>query len=196
MRIKTYNLILIATLLFVLLAAITVQADSTTNREYQIKAAFLYNFINFIDWPNENKDENKDNPIYIGILGKNPFGNSFEPIKDKQVKDRVVIVKHFENLDNLKHCYANEGEQKQCYLLYISSSEKENLNEIIEFINGKSILTVGDMKNFLESGGIINFLMEDNKVCFEINKTAAEKAKLIIRSKLLRLAKRVIPEQK
>lgn len=194
MRIKTYNLLKIAALLFILSAAVMVRADSTTNREYQIKAAFLYNFINFIDWPNENSDGNKDNPIYIGILGKNPFGNSFEPIKDKQVKDRNVVVKHFENLNALKKCITNEDKQKQCYLLYVSSSEKENINEIFEFVNEKSILTVGDMKNFLESGGIINFLMEDNKVCFEINKAAAEKAKLSIRSKLLRLAKRVVPE--
>ena len=194
MRIKNNNLIMIAALLFMLPAAVTVHADSTSNREYQIKAAFLYNFINFIDWPDENSKENKDNPIYIGILGKNPFGNSFEPIKDKQVKDRNVVVKHFENLDTLKNCVAKEDKQKQCYLLYISSSEKEHLKEIIEFVDGKSILTVGDMTNFLESGGMVNFLMEDNKVCFEINKAAAEKAKLNIRSKLLRLAKRVIPE--
>lgn len=197
MKVKAYNSIISIVIACSLLVTVQARADSASSREYQVKAAFLYNFINFIDWPDEN-DENTDtdkkNPIVIGILGKNPFGNAFEPIKDKEVKDRKVTVKHFKNLEELKKIIESSTAAQQCHLLYISSSEKENLKNILNLIKDKSILTVGDTENFLESGGIINFLMEDNKVCFEINKTAAERAKLKIRSKLLRLAKRVIPE--
>ena len=194
MKNKVHNLIIFFVITCSSLIAVQVRADSTSSREYQVKAAFLYNFINFIDWPEENKDTDKKNPIVIGIIGKNPFGNAFEPIKDKEVKDRKVVVKQFENLEELKKIIENSTVTQQCHLLYISSSEKENFKRILDLTKDKSILTVGDTTNFLESGGIINFLMEDNKVCFEINKTAAERAKLKIRSKLLRLAKRVIPE--
>ena len=194
MKAKAYNLIILIVIACSSLVAVQVRADSTSSREYQVKAAFLYNFINFIDWPEENINTDKKNPIVIGIIGKNPFGNAFEPIKDKEVKDRKVTVKQFENLEELKKTIENSTAAQQCHLLYISSSEKENLKKILDLIKDKSILTVGDTEHFLESEGIINFLMEDNKVCFEINKTAAERAKLKIRSKLLRLAKRVIPE--
>ncbi len=194
MKAKVYNLITLIVIVCSSLITVQVRADSTSSREYQVKAAFLYNFINFIDWPEENINADKKNPIVIGIIGKNPFGNAFEPIKDKEVKDRKVLVKQFENLEELKKAIENNTAAQQCHLLYVSPSEKENLKKIIDLIKDKSILTVGDTANFLDSGGIINFLMEDNKVCFEVNKTAAERAKLKIRSKLLRLAKRVIPE--
>ena len=79
--------------------------------------------------------------------------------------------------------------------MFVCSSEKENLTEIINSVKKHSVLTVGEMKGFLKSGGVINFLMEAKKVRFEINITAAKRAKLELRSKLLRLAKRVVKEK-
>jgi len=80
-------------------------------------------------------------------------------------------------------------------VLYVCASEKEHLKEIINIVEGSSVLTVGDTDGFLEAGGIINLLIEDKKVRFEVNVTAAEKANLQIRSQLLRLAKRVVKEK-
>lgn len=197
MKIKTYIFVIIV---FSMFACPQTLADSASAREYQLKAAFLYNFIMFIDWP-EEKMSADGQPITIGVIGKDPFESAFEPIKDKQAKDRKVIVKRFKGLEDLKKSGPDAmnkelEEIRKCQLLFICSSEKSALKEIINLVNGYNILTVGDMQGFLESGGgIINFVMEDDKIRFEINAVAAVQAKLEIRSQLLRLAKRVIEDK-
>jgi hypothetical protein len=176
-----------------------IEADSAANREYQIKAAFLYNFVKFVDWPaEETADVNQ--PIIIGILGTDPFGDAFEPVKDTHVKGRKVSVERFKSLGELK----KDGEQaeselrsqinaiRKCHLLFICSSEKGHLGEIIESLKGMPVLTISELDDFAESGGIIELTMEEEKVRFEINLHVAEKADLKIRSQLLRLAKKVI----
>ncbi len=194
MRIRVYNLIILTLVLF---AAETL-ADSEASREYQIKAAFLYNFIKFVDWPDETSASDK--PIIIGIIGKDPFGGAFEPMKDKPAKERQVIVKRFKGLDELEKSSQLDKSGKhpqiedirECKLLFICSSEKEKLKETLDLLKDYSVLTVADMPGFLESGGMVNFVIEENKISFEINAAAAEQAKLKIRSQLLRLAKRVV----
>lgn len=179
--------------------ALKATADSPTSQEYQVKAAFLYNFLQFADWP-EEKLADSNEPIIIGIIGNNPFGNAFEPVKDKKVKGRAVVIKRFNGLEELKKSAdKNKPESVQetetltkCHLLFICSSEQKNLKEIIDTVKDRSVLTVGEMEGFLESGGIINWFVEDKKIRFEINTAAAERAKLKIRSNLLRLAKRVV----
>ncbi len=199
MKIRAYIFI------FVILALLAVQqmrGDSASNHEYeyQVKAAFLYNFIMFVDWPPE-KTLGSDEPIIIGVIGKDPFGNAFEPVKDKQVNGRKVIVKQFKGLEEIKKSdkagMDKEFEEiRKCHLLFICSSEKGVSKEITELVKDYSVLTVGDVPGFIESGGgIINFVLEEEKVRFEINKTNAEQCKLQIRSQLLRLAKRVIGEK-
>lgn len=173
--------------------------DNAAQPEYQIKAAFIYNFIKFVDWPKEKVAESNE-PVTIGIVGKDPFGNAFAPVKDKEDKGRKVLIKRFKPIEELK----KSGEKdksllereieslRKCHLLFICSSEEKSINEIINLVKDHSVLTIGDMQGFLESGGIINFVMEEKKVRFEINVTAAKRAKLKIRSQLLRLAKRVV----
>ena len=93
MRIRAYNVIVLALALFMAAIALrAVAADSTSSQEYQVKAAFLYNFIKFVDWP-EEKTADSNEPITIGIIGNDPFGNAFEPIKDKKVKERTRCYK-------------------------------------------------------------------------------------------------------
>ena len=172
-------------------------AESETSREYQIKAAFLFNFFKFVDWP-EEKTVDSNEPFTIGVIGTDPFGKSLEPIKEKEVKGRKVVIKQIKNLKKKESSKNNKDvieALRKCHLLFICSSEKENLLTIIEALKDASVLTVGETAGFLESGGIINFLMEDKKVCFEINNFAAKQASLKIRSKLLRLARRVIEEK-
>ena len=186
--------------IFLAFATSQSRADSESVREYQLKAAFLYNFLMFTDWP-EEKMSSDDKPIIIGIMGKDPFENAFEPIKDKDAKNRKVIVKRFKGLEDLKKSGSNAmnkeiEEIRKCHLLFICNSEKPVLKEIINLISGYNILTVGDMQGFLESGGgVINFVVEEGKIRFEINAIAAAQAKLQIRSQLLRLARRVIEEK-
>jgi hypothetical protein len=178
------------------------RADPAQSPEYQVKAAFLYNFIKFVDWP-EEKLADSNEPIVIGIIGKNPFGDAFEAIKDKSVKDRKVVITYLKGLDELKKSGQTDDAKlhpqieaiRKCHLLFICQSEKENLKETMNLVKGYSILTVGDTQGFLESGGIVNFVVEANKVRFEIGISAAKRAKLQIRSQLLRLAKEVVEEK-
>jgi hypothetical protein len=174
-------------------------ADIAPSREYQIKAAFLYNFIKFVDWP-KNKMPEPNEPIILGIIGKDPFGNTFELVKDKQIKGRKLLVKRFKSIVGLKRrgesgkreLYWRMEALKKCHLLFVCSSEKEAFKDIVNALKNQPILTVGDSKDFFKADGIINFVMEKKKLRFEINMTCAKKAELKIRSQLLRLAKRVI----
>jgi hypothetical protein len=199
MRTRVYNLIVLSSVLFMAVTAPKALAESSPSQEYQVKAAFLYNFLQFVDWP-EEKLVDSNEPIIIGIIGNDPFGSAFEPIKDKKVKGRAVVIKHFKGLEELKKSAEKdmpESSQEmepltKCHLLFICPSEQKNLKEIIDTVKDQSILTVGEMEGFLENGGIINWFVEEKKIRFEINTAAAERAKLKIRSNLLRLAKRVV----
>jgi hypothetical protein len=188
------------TMIILLIITASVCAESTEiNREYRLKAAFLYNFIKFVDWPAE-KTEDSNEPITIGIIGKDPFGNTFEPLKGKLIKNREVLIKRFKSLEELKKAGENDksGLDAQiraiwkCHLLFICSSELKSLDEIIKLVKGQSVLTVGEMSDFLKAGGIINFLRESNIICFEMNVSGAKSDNLKISSKLLKLAKKVI----
>ncbi len=175
------------------------KSQSQSSRSYQIfklKAAFLYNFIRFVEWP-EEKMSNEGKPIVIGIIGKDSFGNVLEPLKGKKIKGRKVILKRFKSFGEIKQLDENTQKKElkaigQSHLLFVCNSEKSHISELTKSIREYNILTVGDMKNFLENGGIINFTMEQNKIRFDVNVTAAKDSNLKIRSQLLRLAKTVI----
>lgn len=201
MRIKVYILIVLMLALFVAPTAIKAEAESAQSLEYQVKAAFLYNFFQFVDWP-EEKPADSNKPVTIGIIGKDPFGDAFGPLKDKKVKGRSVVIKRFKSFEELKKSTEKDKPESgqeietltECYLLFICSSEQKNLKEIIDTVKDHSVLTVGEMEGFLEAGGIIRWFVEEKKIRFEINITAAEHAKLKMRSELLRLAKRIVKE--
>ena len=179
--------------------------DVARKREYKIKAAFLYNFIKFVDWP-EGKVVNGD-VITIGIIGNNPFGQAFEPVKGKKIKDRELVVKQFPGLEQYKteaedktkyeeeYCAEYKSALEKCHVLFISSSEKDYVKVITSIVKDSSVLTVSELKDFLNNKGVIKLLMEEKKVRFKINVTAARQAKLKVRSQLLRLAKEIVEEQ-
>jgi len=152
-----------------------VLAQSLSSREYEIKAAYLYNFIKYVDWPSYG-----DN-ITIGVLGGNPFGTALAPLNGKIVKGRRLLIKE---LDSLR-------EAQKCQIIFVSSSEKQRLQEIFENLKFARVLTVGETEGFATSGGMINFVEENNKVHFEINADAARRTGLTISSELLKLAKLV-----
>ena len=189
MKIRSY-IFLLTLFSLVFEAAPPVCANSEVSKEYQIKAAFLYNFIRFVDWPKEKLTDEK--AITIGIVGKNPFGKAFEPLKDKKARDKKVLVKQFPNVEVSKLSSKQIQALRKCHVLFLCRSEAKHFRKIMQSVKGHSVLFVGDAENFLESGGMINFIKENEKVRFEINNKAAKEARLDIRSKLLRLAKRVI----
>jgi hypothetical protein len=146
--------------------------------EYQVKAAFLFNFAKFVEWPSEAfSDANA--PLVITIFGDDPFNGSLEAVKGKLVNNRKLAIRHVREIQDI-------GKSN---VLFVSPSAKKDLVSILAALQGQSVLTVGEVGIFTQSGGIINFLKEDNKVRFEVNVSAADRAGLKISSRLLALAK-------
>lgn len=161
-----------------LLAVGGVSAQDSAPTEYQIKAAFLYNFAKFVEWPPAVFSET-NSPIVIGILGENPFGNDLvKTVRDKTLNNRPLVIKEFHS----------PVEATNCHILFISTSEKARLPQILEALREVSVLTVGETDRFTEAGGMINFVREGNKIRFQINEVAAKSAGLKVSSKLLSLA--------
>lgn len=151
--------------------------------EYQVKAVFLYNFTQFVEWP-ANAFPEPNTPLVIGILGQDPFGQYLdETVKGEKVNEHPLIVKRFRTIDEIR----------QCHILFINVSEKNELAAIFENLRSQNILTVGDAANFSKQGGIVRFFNEKNKTRIRINLEAAKNADLTISSKLLRLAEVVNP---
>lgn len=146
--------------------------------EYQVKAAFLFNFAKFVDWPPASFTDTNA-PFVVGVLGKNVFGDALEQtIRDRRVRNREF---EFKNLTSV-------AEASHCHILFISPSEKEDLTKIIKSLNNASVLTVSETDGFIKAGGMINFTIQDSKIRFQINDLAVKKAGLQISSKLLSLA--------
>jgi hypothetical protein len=146
--------------------------------EYEVKAAFLYNFIKYTEWP-QKAFPSPDTPLTIGVVGEDPFRNLLDrAVEGKTFNGRKLIVKRFETPQNLK----------TCHLVFIGSSERGRLDQLLADLKGASVLTVSETEKFAERGGVINFTMLGEKVRFEINIKAAESAGLKISSKLLSVA--------
>jgi hypothetical protein len=150
--------------------------------EYRVKAVFLYNFLQFIEWPANN------NPgLTICILGDDPFGNDIDGILNETVNKRKLSVKYIPS---------DYSELKKCNLVFISHSEKDHLSEILQETREYPIVTISDTVGFAERGVMINFYLQENKIRFEINKDTASRSGIRISSKLLNLAKIVGNGQK
>ena len=154
------------------------QARPQVHDEYQVKADCLYNFAKFVEWPAQAFPDNRA-PVIIGVVGEDPFGSKIEQaINGKFANGRRMGVKRFPNLKSLTFCH----------ILFIGSSEKNNLQQVIAAA-GAGALTVGETERFTQDGGIINFAIVGSKVHFEINQAAAERAGLRISAKLLSLSR-------
>src|SRR5277367_5860694 len=142
-------------------------AQSAKQREYEIKAAYLYNFIRYIDWPPDTLPP-AGGKIVIGIVGDNPFGAAIDPLNGKQIKGCTLAVKQIVDTKVLE----------ECQILFICASEKLRLQEIFGELKESKALTVGEIDGFASKGGIINFIYERNRVRFEINPDTAKRAGL------------------
>jgi len=153
-------------------------AHAQTPSEYQLKAAFIYNFAKFVEWPSAFGDPSA--PIVVGILGNDPFGSDIEQaMNGKTVEGRRVVIKRFPNLQSLA----------PCHILFVSSSQRSNLPQIFAAVAGSGVLTVGETDRFAEAGGVIHLGMNEGRVRLVINQAAAERSRLKISAKLLSLAR-------
>lgn len=147
------------------------------SREYDLKAAFLYNFVTFVEWPKDALPEGK--PLVIGILGQDPFGATLDEIvAGEKVRQSPLEVRRCRSVE----------EARQCHIVFISASEAARLPAIMQELRTRPVLTVADMAHFLDAGGIIAFTT-DGRVQLHISPAAARRAGLSISSKLLRVAK-------
>ena len=170
------RILLLISVLFTMFRVPSTWADETVSSEYLVKAAFLYNFAKFVDWP-EGSFHHDDSPLTILVYGENPFGEAFGSLKGKTVKGRKLIIKHYSGLIDLE----------RCHIMFISSSEEKYVPSIIKKIKGKNILSVADMDGFAQRGGMINLIKTADRLRIEINAGAAELAGMSISSKLLNL---------
>jgi hypothetical protein len=155
-------------------------AELSRPAEYELKAAFLYNFIKFTEWPPEELGKG-DSPFIIGVLGKDPFGAALDKvIQGEIIHHKPVVARRFARMDEAA---------ATSHVLFISSSEENNLAGLLKVLGGQSVLTVGEMENFAQRGGIICLKKENNRIVFEINLEAAKRAKLSMNAQLLKLAK-------
>jgi hypothetical protein len=156
-----------------------IQAQNGAPSEYEVKAAYIFNFAKFIEWPSY-LFPNNNNQFIIGILGSDPFGESFEKIINKRlVHGKTVEIKRIKNL----------SENESYHILFISSSEKKKIKYILKSLEEMPILTIGEVSEFNYYGGIIQFILEENSVLFRLNADAARTAGLSISSQLLEVAR-------
>lgn len=147
--------------------------------EYEIKAAFLYNFANFVEWPGKVAADS-NGTLVIGVYGDDPFGDALDQtVAGKTINGRRIEIKRFRSVRDLK----------PCHILYISASEDGHTGRILDAIADWHVLTVGETDGFARGGGIIGFVVEDKKVKFEISTDNAKRAGIRVSSKLLKLAK-------
>jgi hypothetical protein len=168
---------ILALLLFFIGLAFNTLAQAPPS-EYQIKAAFLFNFAKFVEWPPGAFPET-NSPIVVGVLGNNVFGDELE----KTIRDKTINNHPFQFLE-----VTSAAEATHCHILFISPSEKDNLRKIVDNLHNASVLTVSETDGFIPAGGMINFLIVNSKIRFQINDKAARNARLRISSKLLSLA--------
>lgn len=177
MRIKAVK-VLCATLAIFLLCGMQASKTEDPPTEYQLKAVFLFNFTQFVAWP-ANAFENDKDPFVIGILGGNPYGNFLEEtVRGESVNGHRIIVRRYDNIEDIK----------ACHILYVNLKKQDELEDTLAKLRNRNILTVGDTSKFTQLGGIIGFVITNNKVGIKINLGAAAGTDLSISSKLLRLA--------
>ena len=146
--------------------------------EYQVKAIFLFNFTQFIEWPTDTFNKS-DSQMVIGVMGLDPFGSLLDDaVKGEVVNGHPLVVRRCSNYE----------EAQNCQILFIKRLKNDKLDDLLAGLKGKRVLTVGEDPDFARHGGMVRFFMRDNKVRIQINLAATRASDLTISSKLLRLA--------
>jgi uncharacterized protein DUF4154 len=162
---------------WILFVASCLHAQQSNPTEYEVKAAYLYNFGRFVEWP--AKTTSAADLFSICVLGDDPFGVTLDKtIAGENINGKKAVAKRVARPQDAVHCH----------ILFISSTEESRLKEILAALDGTSVLTVSDIPQFTRRGGMIQFVTEANRVRFEVNLTNAEHAALTLSSQLLKVA--------
>jgi hypothetical protein len=146
-------------------------------REYAVKAVFLYNFCQFMDWPSGTFSGPRD-PIVIGVLGGNPFGSLLnDAVAGEQVRGRSIRVEYYRN-----------ASEARCNILFVPASETERVARDLPRLHQRGIATVGESEAFLDAGGMIALIPMQNRVHLKVNLPIARSSRIELSSKLLRVA--------
>ena len=160
------------------LAVPVAHAQRPKPTDYEVKAAYLYNFGRFIEWPAKVTSANT-NPFTICVLGEDPFGTVLDAtLAGEMIGNQAVIARRI----------SSSQMSDDCRILFISSSEAKRLNNIIDALDRSAILTVSEIPQFSHRRGMIQFVMEGNRIRFEVNLTATQHAGLTLSSELLKVA--------
>src|SRR5688572_24503994 len=153
-------MVLFATaIVWLLSVAPQLRAQEFNPKEYQVKAVFLFNFVQFVEWP-ATAFPSANAPIRIGVLGDNPFNGALEAaVQGEKVRNRSIVIERSSRLETLR----------DCHVVFVSRSERAEIGTILTVLGSRPVLTVGDVPDFARRGGIINFYLEGQKVRFEIN---------------------------
>ena len=147
--------------------------------EYEVKAAYLFNFAAHVEWPAEAFADRKS-PIVLCVFGKDPCGETLEQaLKGKTAQDRSLAVARVKSVEELK----------SCHLLFVPDSEKQDFPKILEALKEKSVLVVGESEGLALKGAVFNFYMDNKRVRLEVNPEAAARSRLKIGAKLLKIAR-------
>lgn len=166
----------------ILLFSVVDPAVAQQTEEYKVKAAFLFHFVQFVDWPAEALADEKS-PLTLCTIGKDPFGGGLETmLQGKSIGTRALQIRHLKQ----------PQEVPGCQVLFVGGKERKEEAPLLVLLKDQAILTVGESDGFAKQGGMIGFCMDSDKVRFDINLDAAARAKLKISSRLLLLAKTVI----
>ncbi len=157
------------------------EKGSGSSREYKIKAAYLYNFAKFVEWP-KSAFSNPASPFNICILGQDPFGAALRSIEKKTIRGRKLII----------HSHKTINPADKYHIIFIAKSEEKRLKAILSGLKGMAILTVSDLDSFIETGGVIGMVKQGNKIRFIINLQSGKESGLIISSQLLKLSLKVL----
>jgi hypothetical protein len=150
--------------------------------EYEVKAAYLYNFSRYVEWPPEVLDRG-GGTITVCVLGEDPFGPVLErTLTGKTVADRRLVLRRTDTL----------SDAARCHIVFVAASEEDALSEIVRTARNAGILTVGETDDFARRGGMIQLVRQASNVRFAINLGAIERAGLKISSEVLKLATDVI----
>jgi hypothetical protein len=148
-------------------------------REYQVKAAFIFNFTQFVEWP-DNAFSSSDAPFVVAVMRRDPFDGSLEEAMDgKSVGRHPIVIKHFDNPEDIG----------ACQLLFVPSERDDALSSIFGKVGKNPVLTVGETDSFMASGGHFRFYIDGNRIRFEIDPDTVEGVGLKVSAKLLKLAR-------
>jgi YfiR/HmsC-like len=159
-------------------------------KEYELKAVYLYNFLQFFQWPAAKRSASRDGAMVIGVVGESPFGAALDDL-EKNVHQSGMKPVRFVYFANSRASLPEKRELTDCDLLFIASSEKHRFGSIVASLNDAPVLTVADSEGFLASGGMINLVRSGGKIRWMINRAPMERSGLRVSAQLLSMAIKV-----